>query len=241
MCNSSTPCTDTDRRSFLKTAGLTMLGTTALAHTSTAAALPKPENNISAKEAMKRLNAGNTRYVEGKSTLHDFKSEREVLSGGQNPYAAILSCADSRIVPEYTFDSARGDLFVVRIAGNFASVDAIASLEYTVGVLGTPLIMVLGHEKCGAVAGAISSIREGAELPANIPKLVNAISPAVGLALKHPHEDQLLKHAIRENVRLNVATLKAASPMLSKLYALGDIDIVGGVYNLNTGRVDRVS
>ena len=101
--------------------------------------------------------AGNARYVEGVSKRHDFKHEREALSKGQNPFAAVLSCADSRIAPEYCFDTARGDVFVCRVAGNFASEDIVASLEYTVAVLNTPLILVLGHESCGAIEATITA------------------------------------------------------------------------------------
>ena len=101
------------------------------------------------------------------------------LKRGQNPFAAILSCADSRIAPEYCFDTARGDLFVCRIAGNFASDEIVASLEYAVQVLNTPLIMVLGHEACGAVDATIKSVKDGTTLPGHLPSLVDAIRPAV--------------------------------------------------------------
>src|ERR1700723_2398384 len=119
---------------------------------------PKPQNVLTPAASLERLKMGNARYVEGGSLRHDLKHEREALAGGQNPYAAILSCADSRIAPEYAFDSARGDLFVCRVAGNFASTETIASLEYAVAVLGAPLILVLGHESCGAVDAAIKSL-----------------------------------------------------------------------------------
>src|SRR5947208_13507045 len=109
---------------------------------------PKPQNVLSPDASLKRLVDGNARYVDGVSRRHDFKHEREALAGGQNPFAAVLSCADSRIAPEYAFDSGRGDLFVCRVAGNFANDDSVASLEYSVAVLNTPLFMVLGHESC---------------------------------------------------------------------------------------------
>src|SRR2546423_15437667 len=109
---------------------------------------PKPQNVLSPDAARERLRQGNARYIAGLSQRHDFKHEREALAQGQNPYAAILSCADSRIAPEYAFDSARGDLFVCRVAGNFATNETIASLEYAVAVLGAPLILVLGHDSC---------------------------------------------------------------------------------------------
>src|ERR1700675_3570543 len=140
---------------------------------------PKPENVLSPDAALKRLMKGNERYAEGESRRHDFKREREALVGGQNPFAAILSCADSRVAPEYAFDTGRGDLFVCRVGGNFLNNDVIARFEYAVEVLHTPLLMVLGHESCGAVDTAIKSIRDGTTLPGHLPALVEAISPAV--------------------------------------------------------------
>ena len=122
---------------------------------------------------------GNRRYVDGTSKQHDFKNEREALTMGQNPYAGILSCADSRIAPEYAFDAGRGDLFVCRVAGNFANPDTIASFEYAIAILDTPLLMVLGHRACGAVEATIKSIKDGTTLPGHLPSLVSALSPAV--------------------------------------------------------------
>src|SRR5262249_27669061 len=144
-----------------------------------AAPPPKPGNILSPDAALARLIKGNDRYVEGVSKRHDFKHEREALSEGQNPFAAVLSCADSRIAPEYCFDTARGDLFVCRIAGNFASDEMVASLEYAVQVLNTTLIVVLGHESCGAVAATIKSLKDGTTLPGHLPSLVTALTPAV--------------------------------------------------------------
>jgi hypothetical protein len=134
------------RRGFLTLAAGAALGLATFrpGFSAPAAAPPKPENVISPDAALERLMKGNARYVDGVSRLHDFKHEREVLTKGQNPFAGILGCADSRIAPEYAFDAGRGDLFVCRVAGNIANTDAIASLEYAVQVLSTPLLMVLG-------------------------------------------------------------------------------------------------
>jgi len=140
---------------------------------------PKPENVISPDASLKRLMEGNARYFDGVARRHDFKHEREALSGGQNPYAGILSCADSRIAPEYAFDSSRGDLFVCRVAGNFANDDSVASLEYGVAVLGVPLILVLGHDSCGAVDATIKSLKDDKPLPGHMPSLVAGLSAAV--------------------------------------------------------------
>ena len=169
------------RRSILKfaTGAAAGLAIAPQAFAANAKAPPKPENVVSPDAALHRLMQGNARYVEGESGRHDFRHEREALSKGQNPFAAILSCADSRIAPEYCFDTARGDLFVCRVAGNFASDEMIASLEYAVQVLNTPLIMVLGHGACGAVDATIKSMKDGTTLPGHLPSLVAAIRPAV--------------------------------------------------------------
>src|ERR1700734_2138625 len=162
---------------------------------------PKPQNVLPPDAALERLRQGNSRYVEGVSLRHDFKHEREALAGGQNPYAAILSCADSRIAPEYAFDSGRGDLFVCRVAGNFANMETVASLEYAVAVLNTPLILVLGHDSCGAVDPTIKSVKDGTTLPGHLPSLVAAIKPAVEAVKDKPGD--MLANAIRSNVSLN--------------------------------------
>ena len=158
---------------------------------------------------------------------------------GQNPYAGILSCADSRIAPEYAFDAARGDLFVCRVAGNFANDDVIASFEYAVHVLNTPLLMVLGHQACGAVDAAIKSIKDATTLPGHLPSLVAAIGPAVKATQNQ--SGNALNNAIAQNVRLNIEKLKAATPIIDKLVGEKKVRIVGGLYHLDTGRVEFVS
>lgn len=200
---------------------------------------PKPQNVISPAEALERLEAGNRRYVDGIAKRHDFVAEREALVGGQNPFAGILGCSDSRIAPEYAFDTSRGDLFVVRVAGNFVNTDNLASLEYSVAVLKTPLILVLGHEACGAVKAAISAVKDGASFPGHIQDLTTAIAPAVKAVLDRPGD--LLENATQENVRQNVAALKAASPILDAAVADRRLDIVGGIYRLKTGKVDLIA
>lgn len=202
----------------------------------TEATPPKPENVLSPDQSLARLMAGNQRYRQGVSKRHDFLAEREALVGGQNPFAGILSCADSRIAPEYAFDSSRGDLFVVRVAGNFVNPDNIASFEFAVEVLKTPLLLVLGHEGCGAVKSTISSIQDKTTLPGHLPSLVAALAPAVKAATGRPGD--LLENATRENVRLNVEALKNATPLLSAAVNNKRVNIVGGVYRMADGRVE---
>ena len=200
---------------------------------------PKPQNVLSPNAALDRLMRGNRHYVEGISKRHDFLHEREPLSLGQNPFAAVLSCADSRIAPEYCFDTARGDVFVCRIAGNFASDEMIASLEYAVQVLNTPLIMVLGHGSCGAVDATIKSIKDGTTLPGHLPTLVAALTPAVKSVQGDPGD--LLANATRRNVSMNVDKLKAATPILKSFNDEKKIRVVGGIYQLKSGRVELLT
>jgi carbonic anhydrase len=204
-----------------------------------AKAPPKPQNVLSPDAALQRLMAGNARYVDGLSLRHDFKHEREALAGGQNPFAAVLGCADSRIAPENAFDSARGDLFVCRVAGNFASDECIASLEYAVSVLTTPLILVLGHDACGAVDATIKSLKDGTTLPGHLPSLVNAIAPSVKAVSQQA--GNALDNAIRQNVMDTVAKLKSTGPILDAAVQQQKLKVVGGIYRLRSGKVELVA
>ncbi len=229
------------RRHVLKLATAAALGLAIVpdAFAAKSNAPPKPQNVLSPDAALDRLMKGNNRYVEGVSKRHDFRHEREPLSTGQNPFAAVLSCADSRIAPEYCFDTARGDVFVCRIAGNFASDEMIASLEYAVQVLNTPLIMVLGHESCGAVDATIKSVKDGTTLPGHLPTLVAALTPAVKAA--QGASGDLLANATRRNVSMNVDKLKTATPILKSFNDDKKIRVVGGIYQLKSGKVELLS
>ena len=225
------------RRNFLRLAGTAAAVAIApRAFAKETKAPPKPENVLTPDAALERLMKGNARYVEGVSRRHDFKHEREPLTQGQNPFASVLSCADSRIAPEYCFDTARGDVFVCRLAGNFADEETIASFEYSVAVLNSPLLMVLGHDACGALDSTIKSIKNNTTLPGHLPALVHALTPAVQAAQGKPGD--LLANAIRANVAMNVDRLKTTSPILKAAVDDNKLRVIGGVYNLKTGRVD---
>jgi carbonic anhydrase len=233
---------DFGRRRFLAAAAVAVGAAAGFAWSDAAVAKakapPKPENVLSPDAALARLMEGNKRYVKGVARRHDFKHEREPLTRGQNPFAAILSCADSRIAPEYCFDSGRGDLFVCRVAGNFANDESIASFEYAVHVLATPLILVLGHESCGAVDATIKSIKDNTTLPGHLPSLVAALAPAVKDVLGEPGDT--LANAIRRNVVRTMQTFAAATPILSAAVAEKKLLVVGGVYDLAAGKVSMV-
>ncbi|MGE8097092.1 carbonic anhydrase [Pseudomonas fluorescens] len=246
-CDSSSAPEADGRRRFLRLAGL---GASALLLAGVLpdsiaqaaekkASPPKPQNAISPDKALQRLINGNKRYINGTSKTHDFKAEREALVTGQNPFVAVLSCADSRIAPEYAFDTARGDLFAVRVAGNFVTEEGMASLEYSVLVLGAPLILVLGHEDCGALNAGIKAAKDNAVFPGQIQKLTDALRPSIEKVLKDP--GNLLENATVQNVKDAVNNLKKASPVLTEALSKGTLKIVGGVYRLASGKVDLIA
>lgn len=183
-------------------------------------------------EALDRLIEGNRRYRHEQPALPKSVSTRRAeVSAKQHPFAAILGCSDSRVPPEIVFDEGLGDLFVVRTAGNIATGENIASIEYAVQHLGSKLVVVLGHERCGAVDAAVQDVQEKSSLP----KLLRAIRPAVLKAEKQ--KGNLLDNAIHQNIRDVVEKLRNDEPVLAKLVKSGKIKIVGAYYDLNTGEV----
>jgi carbonic anhydrase len=190
-------------------------------------------------EALKLLVAGNARYVANQPQQRDFSAGRASRAMGQAPFAAILGCADSRIAPELAFDQGPGDLFVVRVAGNFVTPDGLGSLEFGAAVLGTKLIMVLGHHSCGAVNATVEALQKGNKLPGHIAGLVTAMKPGVESVLKQPGAD-IEQRAVVANVQYNVARLKKEKPILADMVAKGDLRVVGGVYDIATGKVTLV-
>jgi carbonic anhydrase len=183
---------------------------------------------------------GNARYAANAPNERDFSAGRAARAGAQFPIAAILSCSDSRVVPDLVFDQSPGDLFVVRLAGNFLDDDGLASLEYAVKFLGAPLLLVVGHTNCGAVAAAVKVVMERAVLPGHLPELIKAIEPAV-IAAHARHPSDLVAAAIEENVKLNVTRMKDDKPILSEALAAKKIAAYGGVYDIATGKVNLLS
>lgn len=230
------------RRKLLKTAGAISLAAPLSLGASTAIASspPKPGNVLTPDQALERLMQGNERYVLGKTELFNFAKTRAKLAGGQNPYACLVSCADSRIGPEYAFDEGRGDLFVTRVAGNFVNTDILASLEYGTAVLGAPLIMVLGHTSCGAIDATVKAVTKNASFPGHIQALTTALAPAVRQSQAAGAKDLLIDATVN-NVRMNVRKLQQANPILAERVANRQLKVVGGIYHLDTGKVEIVS
>ncbi|MCB1487132.1 MAG: carbonic anhydrase [Bauldia sp.] len=200
-------------------------------------AFAKDAMPVTPDEALKRLIAGNARYVAGTPINTDHSAGRADRAKGQQPFAAIVSCADSRVAPELVFDQGPGDLFVVRVAGNFINEDGLASLEYGAAVLGIQMILVLGHSGCGAVNATIKVVQDGEKLPGHIPSLAEAIRPAVEAAIA-THPADLLAAATAENARLNAEWAAKATPILSDLAKAGKLKTASGVYEISTGKVD---
>lgn len=226
------------RRHLLKAGAFAALTPFSMSHAFAAGNVPAA-NAIPPSLALSRLMEGNIRYAENRPNERDFSAGRAARAKSQFPIAAILSCADSRVAPELLFDQNPGDLFVMRVAGNVMSTNLLASLEYGVKFLGTPLVMVLGHSNCGAVSAAINVLQDNAELPGHLPELISSIKPAV-VEAKTKKPDDLLKSAIAENVRMQVAQLKKSTPIVDRYYADRKIDIVGAVYDLKTGQIGLI-
>lgn len=228
------------RRRFL-TGALALAGVAGL----TGPGLPWPAfaqapNAIPPEEALQLLIDGNARYVAGEPLDTDYEARRAKQASAQYPFASILSCADSRVPPEIVFDHGPGDLFVVRVAGNVAAEDGIASLEYGSAVLGVPLILVLGHTSCGAVDAAIKVVKDNASLPGHLPELIDRITPAVKTAMAGS-PDNLLAAATEQNVHDAMARLGNDSPVLSGMIAGGKVKVVGGIYALASGTVSLLA
>jgi carbonic anhydrase len=185
---------------------------------------------------MRLLSEGNARYVANDPRPRDFAAERASRALGQAPVATILSCADSRVAPELAFDQGPGQLFVVRLAGNVVTTEVLASIEFGAAILDTPLVVVLGHTGCGAVGATLASLRDGTEHPGHLDALVTAIAPAIEPVLNEPGDVEA--NAVRANVRHAVDRLRTAPPLLSDLVDRGELRVVGGVYDLATGRVE---
>jgi carbonic anhydrase len=215
-------------------AGLAVGAPAAAATTPTGSTRPHP---TTAGEALRELAAGNLRWRTYRERHpHETPAVRQDLTAGQHPFAVVLGCIDSRVPPELVFDQGLGDLFIVRSAGEVLDEAVLGSIAYGPLELGTPLIMVLGHQSCGAVTAAVKADETGEKLPAHIQYLADQIAPAID----HTKEgDARIDATINANVRM-VRSRLAAEPDLAAKVASGDLAIVGARYELNTQRVHRV-
>lgn len=217
---------------------LSVVGMVIVALAATQLLASEKESGISPDGAMRQLQEGNTRYATD-APLHpraEASRRNNTAEHGQNPFATVIACSDSRVPVEILFDQGIGDLFVIRVAGNVCDQDEIGSIEYGVDHLGTPLMVVLGHTGCGAV----TAVATDAELHGSIPTLVDNIRPAVQRAkAAHPdlHGKDLVPAAVEANVWQSIEDLLRHSPATRERIAAGKLKVVGAIYDLDTGRV----
>lgn len=196
--------------------------------------------NLEARKALERLEAGNRRFVANELTLDIDDAARRSLAAQQNPFAVVLGCSDSRVPVEVIFDQGLGDLFVIRVAGNIVQPSQIGTVEFAAQKFDTQLVVVLGHTRCGAVAETLEQLTQpSADSSDNMAAIVSRIRPSVeGLLGQIDDKDELLQHAVRENVRYASNALRHGSTIIESLVDAGELVIVGAEYCLETGRVD---
>ena len=229
------------RRKFLLGLGMASVGLASLSHAErwVGKAAAAQRTVSSPDEALQLLMEGNQRFVAGSLTApSEVVTRRAEVAPSQFPIAALVSCADSRVPPELIFDRGLGDLFIVRLAGNIVDDAARGSIEFAVDGLGTPLVMVLGHESCGAVAAAVSAV-QGRNVPAYLVRLADAIAPAVRRVQGHPGD--VVDNAIRANVELVVSQLSTSDVLLDDDLEAGRLRVVGAYYSLTTGVVSLIA
>ena len=197
------------------------------------------QDKMSPESAKVALINGNKRFVKNQKADRDLLQQVEQTSSGQFPFATILSCIDSRVSSELIFDQGIGDIFSVRIAGNFVNEDILGSMEFACKLAGTKLIVVLGHTSCGAVKGACDHARLG-----NLTTLINKIEPAVE-AVTEPKDENLrnssniefVNEVAKKNVYMTIDNIRNSSEVLKEMEDAGEIDIIGGMYDIKTGEV----
>jgi carbonic anhydrase len=204
------------------------------AHSAHASPQPKPSSD----KVWANLMAGNSRFVAGKPKAYPLISLRQKLASAQSPNVIILSCSDSRVSPELTFDQSLGDIFVVRTAGNVADPVALGSIEYAVDHFHSPLLVVLGHQKCGAVIAACS----GEKMPSpNLEAIMNKIDPAVAQAKTYAKADDLVESAVKENVHQSAKDVLANSEIVRDAVKSGKLSVIEAEYQFDTGEVVRLN
>lgn len=214
---------------------MVFVGCTPQSQTSLKAEPAEEMKNVSSEDSLKLLEEGNARFVSGGTTTKDIsEAKREDLSvEGQFPFAVIVSCSDSRVPPMLIFDQGLGDLFEIRVAGNVIDPVSLGSIEYATEHLGSQLVVVMGHEKCGAVKATM----EGGEAPGSIGSIVEKIKPVVEkVTASGIPEDQVYEKAIDENIKNTIAEIEK-SPIIEELVASGKIKVVGAKYDLDNGKV----
>jgi carbonic anhydrase len=200
---------------------------------------PKAEKLVKTKdpkEVLSLLMQGNKRYMEGKLLDHDVKEKREETLSGQEPLVTVVACSDSRVVPEYIFDTNLEEIFSIQTAGNIVDEITIGSIEYGVAHAGTPVLMIMGHEKCGAVTACIDGAREG-----NITAIMEKIEPGIEDVPREGDADHVVTECAKANVKAVISELLEKSETIRNLVDEGKLKVVGAMYYLTDGRVDIIA
>ena len=231
----------TSRRDLLLAAGLMLSASAAPAEEVCSIFTKARQSAMTPESALARLKAGNARFVAGRTENCDLRLQVHDTAKGQAPFAAILGCMDSRVPPELVFDQRIGDIFAVRIAGNFVIPDITGSLEYATQVAGARLIVVLGHSDCGAVKGAIDNVKLG-----NLTATLANIRPSVSKVAVHQNaatsaDKRFVQAVAEQNVRDSRDALGTHSELLTALIARGELAIVGAMHDVRTGAVSWLS
>jgi carbonic anhydrase len=206
--------------------------------------MPDKQSNLSGQEALERLRAGNERFANNVRSLDTLMSQaqRAALTEGQNPFAIILGCSDSRVPAELVFDQGFGSLFVIRVAGNIVAPSQVGSVEFAATQYNTRLVVVLGHTQCGAVAATLEELRHNMPSPSrNQRSIIARIAPAIATLMETPLRDDpttLMKHAVRANIRAATSHLRHGSEILENLIAHDGLLVVSAEYSLETGKVE---
>ena len=233
---------DDSRRAFIRQGCGTALGLASALGVFSAHAADGRKTNLSPSEALDKLRQGHENFLNDKPSLKSLrdKNRRLEIARGQVPFAVLVGCSDSRVPPEVLFDTGLGELFIVRNAGNTVDTVALGSIQYATQVLGVPLVLVLGHERCGAVEAALSVVEKNTVYPGSIGQMVEPIIPAVlrARASGSLKGEDLLDAAVRENVRRTVERLRTSEPSMLKPMRAGKLRVVGARYDLDDGNVD---
>lgn len=233
------------RRSLLGRAAVGAAATAAGVLGSKALAAPAPGTaqvappSLTPEQVLAELKQGNVAFLEGRAIAGDVRGRRRLeIARAQYPIAVLVSCSDSRVPPEVLFGKGLGELFIIRNAGNTIDTAAMGSLEYAVAELNVPLVVVMGHERCGAVAAAVAVVEKGATFPGSIGQMVEPIVPAV-LDARRQGASDLLDASVKNNVSRTVRRLREFSePMVLERIRSGKLRVVGARYDLDDGRVD---
>ncbi len=194
------------------------------------------------KEALDKLLEGNRRYIAGECPGEDRHAERRAETAcGQDPFAIILGCSDSRVPPEIIFDSGIGELFVIRVAGGVAGDQVLGSIEYAAAHLHTPLMLVLGHTNCGAVTAAVSGVEEEGHIGSVLCELCEAVEASEDSCTEETDEDERVLAAVRENALMLARKLRRSEPVLKKLVDEGSLLVTAALYDIKTGVVSIIT